>query len=201
MFSLFRSCPDAGLRHTRCSGPAHAWAQRHSPWRWRGGTRPSPAAAGPPPGCHSGRPRAAGSGRSAKGGAGSGSVSDLSCPEATGKRGTEVHPVKSLMSSIGTEESKQTLPSEFTLETPTRGTLAALTLRSGTLTARTWARPGRPLWRTRSGPATGTMVGPPVPRAGCTFPAESAATRRCSSSLATVRLPYLAATCSGVKPF
>lgn len=34
-----------------------------------------------------------------------------------------------------------------------------------------------------------------------TFPAESGGARRFSSSLATSRLPYLAATCRGVKPF
>lgn len=34
-----------------------------------------------------------------------------------------------------------------------------------------------------------------------TFPAESAAARRCKRSFATSRLPYLAATCRGVKPF
>lgn len=34
-----------------------------------------------------------------------------------------------------------------------------------------------------------------------TFPAESAAARRCRRSFATSRLPYLAATCRGVKPF
>lgn len=36
---------------------------------------------------------------------------------------------------------------------------------------------------------------------GGTFPAESAAARRCKRSFATSRLPYLAATCKGVKPF
>lgn len=39
-----------------------------SPWQWREGTPPSPAAATPPSGCRNARPRAAGSGRSAKGG-------------------------------------------------------------------------------------------------------------------------------------
>lgn len=34
-----------------------------------------------------------------------------------------------------------------------------------------------------------------------TFPAESGGARRCSRSLATSRLPYLEATCRGVKPF
>lgn len=34
-----------------------------------------------------------------------------------------------------------------------------------------------------------------------TFPAKSGGARRCSRSLATSRLPYLEATCRGVKPF
>lgn len=38
-----------------------------SPWRWREGTHPSPAAAAPPSGCHSERQHGAGSGRSVKG--------------------------------------------------------------------------------------------------------------------------------------